>query len=262
MKKVALVTGGTKGIGLATANALNKAGVTVYILSRRPADIPGLHHIVCDVSDEKQARASVEAVFEKEGRLDILINNASLVISGALEFTENADAKRLMEINFYGVVNTTRAALPLMRAQGAGRIVNIGSVAGSIPVPFHAWYSVSKAALAAYTFGLFNEVKQMGISACVVIPGDTKTNPFREKVTAGGTVYNGRIARSVARMEKDEKNGMDPNFVGRSIAKIALKKHVKPTYAVGLLYKVFLMLWRLLPVRLAGYIVGRMYSGE
>ena len=149
MKKVALVTGGTSGIGLATANALNKSGATVYVLSRRPADIPGLHHIVCDVSDEKQARASVEAVFEKEGRLDILINNASYGISGAVEFTETADAKRLFEVNLFGVTCACKAAIPLMRAQGGGRIVNISSVAAAAPIPFQTWYSVTKAAVSS-----------------------------------------------------------------------------------------------------------------
>ncbi|NLF27196.1 MAG: SDR family NAD(P)-dependent oxidoreductase [Clostridiales bacterium] len=262
MKKVALVTGGTSGIGLATANALNKSGATVYVLSRRPAEIPGLHHIVADVSDEVQVRAAVEAVFEKEGRLDILINNASYGISGAVEFTETADAKRLFEVNLFGVTCACKAAIPLMRAQGGGRIVNISSVAAAAPIPFQTWYSVTKAAVSAYTLALFNEVKQMGVTVCAIMPGDTRTNFVREKIPEANGAYGDRIERSVAKMEKDEKNGMDPDFAGRFVAKIALKKRVKSLYAVGFLYKFLVLLTRILPNRLVGYLLGILYSGE
>ena len=118
------------------------------------------------------------------------------------------------------MVSATKAALPLMRAQGGGRIVNISSVAAPLAIPFQAWYSVSKAAVNAYTLALFNEVKQFGISVCAVMPGDIRTGftSAREKSHAGDDVYKGRIARSVAKMEKDEENGMAPEVAGRFLA--------------------------------------------
>ena len=172
MSRVAVVTGGTSGIGLATANALKDAGVKVYVLSRHAAELPGLFHIAADVSNEESVAAAIHEVHRREGRLDILVNNAGFGISGAAEFTENADAKRLLDVNLFGMVNATKAALPLMRAQGGGRIVNVSSVAAPLSIPFQAWYSVSKAAVNAYTLALFNEVKQMGVSVCAVMPGD------------------------------------------------------------------------------------------
>ena len=263
MNRVAIVTGGTSGIGLATAQALRDAGATVYVVSRHPAALEGLHSLVADVSDEAQI-AAVREVHAREGRIDILVNNAGYGISGAAEFTDNAEAKRLLDVNLFGMVNATKAVLPILRAQGGGRIVSISSVAAPLPIPFQAWYSVSKAAISAYTVALFNEVRQMGVSVCAVMPGDIRTGftAARAKSERGDDVYGGRIARSVAKMEKDEREGMDPAVAGRYIAKVALKKRVKPLYAVGLEYKFFVMLSRLLPIRTIGWLLGLLYSGK
>ena len=264
MSRVAVVTGGTSGIGLATANALKDAGVKVYVLSRHAAELPGLFHIAADVSNGESVAAAIHEVHRREGRLDILVNNAGFGISGAAEFTENADAKRLLDVNLFGMVNATKAALPLMRAQGGGRIVNVSSVAAPLSIPFQAWYSVSKAAVNAYTLALFNEVKQMGVSVCAVMPGDIHTGftAARKKCPAGDDVYAGRIARSVAKMEKDEENGMAPEVAGRFLAHVALKKRVKPYYAIGLTYKFFVLLSRILPIRMIGWLLGLLYAGN
>ncbi len=264
MNPIAIVTGGTSGIGLATANALRDSGAKVYVLSRRKADLPGLEHMICDVSDEAAVRETVKEIVAREGRIDILVNNAGFGISGAAEFTENADAKKLMDVNLFGAVNMTKAALAPMRAQGRGRIVNISSVAAPLPIPFQAWYSVSKAAISAYTVAVFNEVKQFGVSVCAIMPGDIHTGftAAREKSAAGDDAYAGRIARSVAKMERDEETGMDPAVAGRYIAKIARKKRVKPLYAIGLEYKFFVLLSRILPIRTIGWLLGLLYSGK
>ncbi len=264
MNPIAIVTGGTSGIGLATANALRDSGARVYVLSRRKADLPGLEHMICDVSDEAAVRETVKEIVAREGRIDILVNNAGFGISGAAEFTENADAKKLMDVNLFGAVNMTKAALAPMRAQGRGRIVNISSVAAPLPIPFQAWYSVSKAAISAYSVAVFNEVKQFGVSVCAIMPGDIHTGftAAREKSAAGDDVYAGRIARSVAKMERDEETGMDPAVAGRYIAKIARKKRVKPLYAIGLEYKFFVLLSRILPIRTIGWLLGLLYSGK
>ena len=264
MNPIAIVTGGTSGIGLATANALRDSGAKVYVLSRRKADLPGLEHMICDVSDEAAVRETVKEIVACEGRIDILVNNAGFGISGAAEFTENADAKKLMDVNLFGAVNMTKAVLAPMRAQGRGRIVNISSVAAPLPIPFQAWYSMSKAAISAYTFAVFNEVKQFGVSVCAIMPGDIHTGftAAREKSAAGDDVYAGRIARSVAKMERDEETGMDPAVAGRYIAKIARKKRVKPLYAIGLEYKFFVLLSRILPILTLGWLLGLLYSGK
>ena len=261
--KVAVITGGSSGIGRAAALALLDRGCTVYEFSRRGTDNGGMRHITCDVSDEAQVASAVAQVIEAEGRIDILINNAGFGISGAAEFTDNAQARRLLDVNLFGMVNCCRAVLPQMRAQGGGRIVNVSSVAAPCAIPFQVWYSVSKSAVSTYTAALANEVRPFGVTLCAVMPGDIRTGftAAREKCALGDDVYSGRIARSVTRMEHDEQTGMDPAIAGRYMASLALRKHVKPEYAVGFTYKLLCVLAKLLPCRLRNRIIGMMYAG-
>ena len=261
-KKIVILTGGTSGIGQETANCLAAVGCTVYEFSRREAELPGIHHMRVDVADASQIFDAVERVFAAEGRIDVLINNAGFGISGAFEFTDEADARKLMDVNLFGMNNTIRAVLPHMRAAGRGRIVNLSSVAGPLPIPFQAWYSISKAAVNALTMALANEVKPYGISVCSVMPGDIKTGftAARRKSVIGDDVYGGRIARSVARMERDEQTGMDPAKAGRFIANLALKKKVKPYNTIGIMYKGCILLSKILPGPLVRFILGEMYA--
>lgn len=261
--KIAIVTGGSSGIGRATALELQKRGCKVYILSRHPAHLSGMIHLCCDVADERQMQAAVREVWQREGRIDLLVNNAGFGISGAAEFTENEDAKRLLNVNLFGVVNGCKAVLPVMRQQGSGRIVNVSSFAALTPIPFQAWYSVSKAAVSAYTAALRNEVAPFGIVLCAVLPGDIHTGftAAREKASAGDEIYHGRIARSVAVMEHDEQIGMTPEKAGRFLASVALRKRVKPEYVIGASYRALSVLARLLPCRLKSWVIGRMYAG-
>ena len=153
MGKVVLITGGSSGIGKHAALALQKAGCTVYEMSRKDSiGLEGIRHIRGDVTDEAQAAAAVREVVEREGRLDILINNAGFGISGAVEFTPPSEARRQFDVNFFGMVNMNKAALPIMRQQGGGRIVCMSSVAAPIAIPFQAYYSASKAALFFFSF--------------------------------------------------------------------------------------------------------------
>ena len=128
--KVCVVTGGSSGIGRCTAAAMRARGFAVYELSRREVPAEGVVHLTADVTDEAAVDAAIARVLECEGRIDVLINNAGFGISGAVEFTEAADARRQIDVNFFGMVNVCRAVLPVMRGQGHGRIVNLSSVAG------------------------------------------------------------------------------------------------------------------------------------
>ena len=165
-KKIAIVTGGTSGIGKATALALRGAGYTVYEFSRREAGVEGLHHIRADITDETQVRAAVQQVMDAEGQIDVVVNNAGFGISGAVEFTDTADAQRLFNADFFGMVRVNRAVIAHMRAAGRGRIVNLSSVAGPLPIPFQTYYSAAKAAVNAYTMALANELRPFGITVC------------------------------------------------------------------------------------------------
>lgn len=262
MPKIAIVTGGSSGIGRATALALREAGCRVYEFSRRDRQVEGLIHVTADITDEEAVEAAVRQVMEREGRIDILVNNAGYGISGAIEFTDTEEARRLFDANFFGMVRMNRHVLPIMRRQGAGRIVNLSSVAAPVPIPFQAFYSATKAAVNDYTMALANEVGPFGVSVCAVQPGDIKTGftAARQKVTAGDDIYDGRIGRSVARMEHDEQTGMDPAVAGRYIASLALRRRVKPLYAIGIAYKAACVVMKLLPCGVSNWIIGLLYA--
>lgn len=262
MHKVVLLTGGSSGIGLATACALRDDGCKVYEISRKPAEHERITHLSGDVTKAETIESAVRDVISREGRIDILINNAGFGISGAVEFTDVDEAKKQFDVNFFGMVNVCRVVLPHMREQGSGRIVNLSSVAAAVPIPYQTFYSASKAAINAYTMALANEVQPFGISVCAVMPGDIRTGftSAREKQIRGDEIYQGRISRSIAKMEKDEQGGMSPDKAGVFIAKLALKRSVKPLYAIRIDYKFFVFLSRALPVRFLNFLVRLLYA--
>ncbi len=262
-QKVAVVTGGTSGIGRATALALKDAGCTVYELSRRAEGVEGLHHIAADVTREDTVRAAVAEIMAREGRIDILVNNAGFGISGAVEFTDTEDAKALFDVNFFGMVNLNRAVVPLMRQAGRGRIVNLSSVAAPVPIPFQTYYSATKAAVNAYTMALANELRPFGVTVCAVMPGDIHTGftAARRKIGEGDDIYQGRISRSVARMEHDEETGMNPARAGAYIARVALREGSRhPLYAIRFDYKFFTFLAKILPARFLNWLIFLLYG--
>jgi len=260
--KTAIVTGGSSGIGKAVACHLVNAGVKVYEFSRRDSNVPGITHIHADVTDGTSVDSAVEEVLFREGHIDIVVNCAGFGISGAIEFTDTDDAVRQLDVNFFGLVRVNRAVLGSMRRAGSGRIVNISSVAGPIPIPFQSFYSASKAAINDYTMALANEIRPYGVTVCAVQPGDIASGftDARCKTVLGDEEYGGRISRSVQVMEHDERNGMSPDEAGAYIAKIALKKKVKPLYAIGFQYKAFAVIMKLLPCRLSNWILGLIYA--
>lgn len=262
-QKICVITGGSSGIGLCTALEMKAKGYEVFDISRRREGTAGINHISADVTDEKRINEAVSYIIDKAGRIDVLINNAGFGISGAVEFTETADARKQFDVNFFGMVNMNRAVIPFMRRAGGGRIVNISSVAAPIAIPFQAYYSAAKAAINSYTMALINEVRPYGISVCAVQPGDICTGftGAREKSYAGDEIYSGRISRSVAVMEHDEQNGMKPETAAHLIATVASAQKVRPVYTIGFKYRLFCALVKILPAGLVSYIVGRIYGG-
>lgn len=259
-KRVAVVTGGSGGIGRETARLFAARGFTVYELSRSGASEGNVCHIAADVTQAASLAAACAEIHSREGRIDLLVNNAGFGISGAVEHAALADMKRQFDVNFFGLLAASNAALPYLRQTG-GRIVNLSSVAALLPIPFQAMYSASKAAINALTLALRNEVGPLGVTVCAVLPGDVKTGftAARQKQAAGD--YGGRVARSVAAMEKDEQNGMPPALVARCIYRAATCKRPRPFFVVGAKYKVFSLLTKFLPVSLTNWLVGRIYGG-
>ena len=199
----------------------------------------------------------------REGRIDILVNNAGFGISGAVEFTSTEEAKSLFDVNFFGMVNMNRQVVPIMREAGHGRIVNLSSVAAPVPIPFQTYYSATKAAVNAYTMALANELRPFGVTVCAVMPGDIHTGftAARRKIGEGDDIYQGRISRSVARMEHDEETGMDPARAGGYVARVALREGSHhPLYAIRIDYKFFVFLTKVLPAGALNRLVYLIYG--
>ena len=150
--KIALVTGASSGIGEATAERLAKAGYKVYGTSRRGAQAGKrpFEMLPLDVTSDKSVEAAVSEVMRRHGRIDLLVNNAGFGVAPAgAEESSLGQARSIFETNFFGLVRMTRAVVPHMRRQGSGRIINIGSVLGFLPMPYGALYAATKHAVAA-----------------------------------------------------------------------------------------------------------------
>ena len=184
--RVALVTGGSSGIGAATAAALGSAGAAVVAVARRAERLKGTVErieatggtaiaLVGDVSEETVATKVVAETVKRFGRLDILVNSAGLIQAGNVENADTAQWRRLIEVNLLATLYTCHAALGTMRAQGSGHIINIGSLASRQTSPTFNPYSTSKFALSAMTDGLRQEVGPHGIRVCMIAPGATRT---------------------------------------------------------------------------------------
>ncbi|GGZ39629.1 oxidoreductase [Asticcacaulis endophyticus] len=177
--KTAFITGASSGIGKAAALALSKAGYRVIGTSRKatPNEVrEGIRMIACDVTSDDSVAAAIALAHAELGHIDLLINNAGYAVSGAAEESSIDQVRSLFDTNFLGVVRVTNAVLPMMRQQGHGRILNIGSVMGLIPGPYGAYYSASKHALEGYSESLDHEVRQFGIRVAVIEPWATKTS--------------------------------------------------------------------------------------
>lgn len=259
-KKVVVITGATAGIGRETADYFTKMGHTVYSLARRTID--GLNCISTDITDREGVASAFKQIIAKEGKIDILINNAGFGVSGSVEDTPIEDAKRIFDVNFFGMVNGIQEAVPYLRESGGGTIVNISSVAAPLSIPFQGFYSASKSAVLSLSEALRIEVAPFNIKVTCMLPGDVKTDftAKRIKNTADNPAYGNRIARSVAVMEHDEQNGMPPIVIAESIYKLAMSKNPPVCKVGGTKYKVFVLLSKLLPKRLVSFVVGKLYG--
>lgn len=261
-KYVIVITGHSEGIGKATADILHKRGHTVYGLSRQVKKDILYHSFSVDITNDAEVLKIVEAIILKEGRIDVLINNAGMGISGAVENTTFEDARMLFDVNFFGSFSLIKHVIPHMRQQAFGKIINISSLASSFPLPFQAFYSASKAALTNFSLALHNEISPFNIDTCVILPGDIKTSftRARKKNTHDHASYQDRVLKSIAYMEKDEQKGMSPDVIGNYISKIISKKRMPKVVTLGFKYKLMLRLQKLLPVKMTVYIIGALYG--
>ena len=238
--------------------------MTVYAASRsgRAPQHEKIFPVVMDVNDEAAIAQVITRILQEQGRLDAVVCNAGNGMAGAAEDTSIDEIRYQFETCFYGSVKVIDACLPVFRRQQYGRILTVTSVAAFIPIPYQAFYSSAKAALLIYTKALSLEVKPFGIQCCSILPGDTKTGftgarKYAEAAQEGP--YAEAMRRSVAKMEKDEQNGMSPDVIGRAILRQLRKKRMRLHVTPRLDYKAIELLTRILPERLVMWIVGLLY---
>lgn len=253
MSKIVLITGASSGIGKAIASFLNDKKYIVYGTSRnieKVKEVP-FNMIRLDVLDVSSIKDAVATIVAKEGRLDVLINNAGRGITGPIEDTPTEEMKGNFNTNFFGPIEVMKAVLPQMRKQKSGKILNITSIGGYMGLPFRGVYSATKGALELVTEAMNMEVKQFGVNVINVAPGDFATNIASGRYHTpvfDTSAYKEKYSENLALMDSHVTEGMDPIVMAQGIYKIINTKNPKIHYKIGgFMEKFSIVLKRLLP---------------
>jgi NAD(P)-dependent dehydrogenase (short-subunit alcohol dehydrogenase family) len=270
--RVALVTGGSSGIGEQTALRLRDAGFTTYAVARRVDRMEalarsGVSTFAMDVTDDASMVAGVERVIADHGRLDVLVNNAGYGSYGSVEDVPIDEARRQFEVNVFGLARLIQLVTPHMRAQESGRIINVSSIGGKFYEPLGAWYHATKFAVEGLSDSLRVELAPYGIRVVIIEPGPIRTEwntISRESLVevSRGTAYEDQAEKVRSRMEKADQpmTSSGPEVVAKKILKAATTSHPKPRYPVGRGAGTIMGARRVLPDRAFDQIIKRLYS--
>jgi NAD(P)-dependent dehydrogenase (short-subunit alcohol dehydrogenase family) len=246
---VAVVTGSSSGIGLATSIALARNGYLTYATMRNLAKRDSIQSIAdkqhlsirvvqLDVTDENSIKSAIQSILSEAGRIDLLVNNAGYVLTGAFEDIGINEIKALYETNVFGVIRVTQAVLPIMRKQGSGRIINISSGAGRIGYPGGSAYVSSKFALEGLSESMAYEIEQFGIRTVLVEPGFVRTKigenmAISKKTQDPNSPYSQMMQMMSSNQERMLENGSDADLVASVVAEAATAKEPNLRYLVG-----------------------------
>ena len=246
---VAVVTGSSSGIGLATSLALARNGYLTYATMRNLAKRDSFESIVdkqqlpvrvvrLDVTDENSIKSAIESILSEAGRIDLLVNNAGYVLTGAFEDIGINEIKALYETNVFGVIRVTQAVLPIMRKQGSGRIINISSGAGRFGYPGGSAYVSSKFALEGLSESMAYEIEQFGIRTVLVEPGFVRTKigenmAISKKTQDPNSPYSQMMQMMSSNQERMLENGSDADLVASVVAEAATSKEPNLRYLAG-----------------------------
>lgn len=262
MRKVALITGASSGIGMETAFLLHQKGFVVYGAARRvekmaPLQDEGIHVLSLDVTDEVSMQQCVNAILEREGRIDVLVNNAGYGSYGAVEDVPIEEARRQLDVNLFGLARMIQLVLPTMRSQHSGCIVNISSMAGHVHTPFGAWYHATKFAVEGFSDALRLELAPFGVDVVIIEPGGINTDwgiiaADNLLKTSGDGAYR-EDATKVAQIFHEAYAGKkysDPTVVARAICRAVTARRPHTRYAVGFMAKPAIFFRKILSDRL------------
>lgn len=267
--RTALVTGASSGIGEATALKLDSLGYTVYGAARRTDRLQkladhGIRPLAMDVTDDDSIRAGVDRIIAETGRMDVLVNNAGYGSYGAVEDVSMEEARYQFDVNIFGALRLTQLALPHMRAQRGGTIVNISSMGGKIYSPFGGWYHGTKFALEALSDCLRLETKPFGIDVVVIEPGGIATewsaiaaDKLEKSSATGAYAKRARAVAATLRSDTLAKRSSPPTVIADTIGKAVTARHPKTRYATGFGARPIIALRRVLPDRAFDALITR-----
>lgn len=253
MAKVVLITGGSSGIGKSIGDFLLQKGFVVYGTSRNPDKVleSNFPLLALDVRNTDSIQKAVQHIIVTSGRIDVVINNAGVGITGPLEEIPTVEIRNNFETNFFGPIEVMKAVLPQMRSQQSGLIINVTSIAGYMGLPYRSVYSASKGALELITEALRMEVKSFGITITNVAPGDFATNIAAGRYHAPvlqGSDYEVVYKRTLEAMNEHVDSGSNPNEMAKAVYEIIQNPRPKIHYKVGVFMQKFsIVLKRLLP---------------
>ncbi|MBO5395149.1 MAG: SDR family NAD(P)-dependent oxidoreductase [Clostridia bacterium] len=256
--KVAVITGASRGIGLEIARALDKEGAIVYDISRNFAANPEVKMtFTADVNDGVSVEKILKMIFEKEGKIDIFVNNAGFGIGGAVESASKENLYAITNTNLAAVMNLSRLAMPYLK-KSKGRLVNISSVGGIVPLPYQAAYSATKAGVEIFSKALANEVRADGVQVMCILPGDAKTSFTAARIveTKEG---DERAVKAIKKAENEEQKGMSAQKVGRIIVANIKKRKMPLRKTIGGVYKLIILATRLVSTRFLNWLVRKIY---
>jgi len=239
MKKVILITGVSSGFGKECSELLAENGHIVYGTVRKGISYDGAVNLLkMDLTDPVSMKEAVKEVIEKEGRIDVLINNAGMHTGGPVETAPAEHINLQMNTNFLGTVQLTREVLPYLRKQGRGLIINFSSIGGLMGLPFQGYYSASKFALEGFSEALRMEVKQFNIKVTLVNPGDFRTANSanrRNYLTPSGPEdpYGKQFETTLGVIEKDEARGRKPELLAKKLLEIVEAGNPKQKYIIA-----------------------------
>ncbi len=264
MSKIIVISGASSGIGKESAKFFHEKGFKVIGLSRSyPQEKYDYDYVLCDISKEEEVKRAVKEIEKKYSKVDILVNCAGIGISGAVEYTPLEEAEKIFQVNVIGQFLLTKELLKDLRKSENPKIINVGSVAGALTIPFQTFYSMTKASIHAFSEGLKMELKPFKIDVSSVLPGDTKTGFTKNRYqpfVMEDEIYKDRIKKSIERMEKDEQNGMSAMSVVKVINRLIKRRHMPVMVTVGIQYKLFVVLNKILPKRFVNWILYKMYG--
>lgn len=253
MDKVVLITGGSSGIGKAVGVYLQQKGYKVYGSSRNPDPVTNSSFplVALDVRDSGTIQRAVQEIIVKEGRLDVLINNAGVGITGPVEEIPLEEIQNNFHTNVFGPIEMMKAVLPVMRNQKSGMVINITSIAGYMGLPYRGIYSASKGALELITEAVRMEVKPFNIKVTNVAPGDFATDIASRRFHAPvleHSPYKEIYSQQLATIDDHVNDGGDPIEMARAIDRIISGNNPKVHYRVGAFMQKFsIFLKKILP---------------